>query len=203
MNISEDPTLAGMLIYHLREGEISIGTNEAEENDIKLNALGIMKRHCKVYNENGKIFVEPFEDCRLFINGIACLEKSRVNHLDRITLGHANTFKLVIPGEKTDLFQSVWRYGEYLDDRLNSDTPEAKNTKIFLQELQQRLDKSKFARFLDNFKSTYDDVDEANDYTSFRYKKYPLSDRNIHFRINVILDQQNYTNGEPTLIILC
>lgn len=82
-----------------------------------------MKRHCKVQNEGGKIFIEPYEDCRLFVNGIATLQKTRVNHLDRITLGHANTFKLVIPGEKTDLFQSVWRYGEYLDDRLNSDTP--------------------------------------------------------------------------------
>lgn len=29
MNISEDPTLAGMLIYHLKEGEIAIGTSEA------------------------------------------------------------------------------------------------------------------------------------------------------------------------------
>ena len=46
MNISEDPTLAGMLIYHLKKGETTIGTNEAEENNIKLNALGIMKRHC-------------------------------------------------------------------------------------------------------------------------------------------------------------
>ena len=29
MNISEDPTLAGMLMYHLKDGEIKIGTNEA------------------------------------------------------------------------------------------------------------------------------------------------------------------------------
>ena len=27
MNISEDPTLAGMLMYKLKEGEIKIGTN--------------------------------------------------------------------------------------------------------------------------------------------------------------------------------
>jgi hypothetical protein len=50
MNISEDPTLAGMLIYYLKDGETSIGTNEAEENQIKLNALGINKRHCNLIN---------------------------------------------------------------------------------------------------------------------------------------------------------
>jgi hypothetical protein len=48
MNISEDPTLAGMLIYHLKEGTTSIGTKDDEENDIKLNSLGISKRHCAI-----------------------------------------------------------------------------------------------------------------------------------------------------------
>jgi hypothetical protein len=28
MNVSEDPTLAGMLIYYLKEGSTSIGTKE-------------------------------------------------------------------------------------------------------------------------------------------------------------------------------
>ena len=70
MNISEDPTLAGMLIYHLKQGEIKIGTNEAEENDIKLNALGIMKRHCILHHENGDVYIEPIQDCKLFVNGL-------------------------------------------------------------------------------------------------------------------------------------
>ncbi len=95
------------------------------------------------------------------------------------------------------------QYGEFLDDRLSDDTPQSKNTKIFLKELEQRLGKGDFARFLDKFKSFYHDVDEANLYTSFRYKKYPLSDRNIYFRINTILDIQNYTKSIPKLIILC
>lgn len=129
--------------------------------------------------------------------------EKQIRHLDRITLGHANTFKLIIPGQKVDLLQAVARYGQLLDDRLNSESEEAKNTKIFLEELEQRLDKDTFARFLDKFKNAYNDIDEANDYTTFRYKKYPLKSRNIQFRLNVILDIQNYTKGEPSLIILC
>ena len=48
-----------------------------------------------------------------------------------------------------------------------------------------------------------DDIDEANDYTVFRYKKYPLKTRNIHFKLNVIIDVNNYQKGEPMLIIMC
>lgn len=53
-----------------------------------------------------------------------------IKHLDRIVLGNANTFKLVIPGEKggdgdlrmTNNGGQVGKYGEYLDDRLNTGT---------------------------------------------------------------------------------
>lgn len=38
-----------------------------------------------------------------------------------------------MPGQKGQLYQSVNKYGEFMDARLNVDTPEAKNTKIFLQ----------------------------------------------------------------------
>ena len=76
----------------------------------------------------------------MYVNGELVGEKKLLSHLDRIVLGHANTFKLIIPGQKVteDLRQSVTlgkKYGEYLDDRLNVDSPEAKSTKLFLQEL--------------------------------------------------------------------
>ena len=154
-----------------------------------------MKRHCTIIHKDGSIFIDPVQDCRLFVNGLAVLERRKLKHLDRITLGHANTFKLILPGHKGELYQSISRYGEFMDDRLNSDSAEAKNVKIFLQELQQRLDKGTFAKFLEKFKNTYDDVDEANDYTVFRYKKYPLKSKNIHFRVNVIIDIHNYIKG--------
>ena len=111
-----------------------------------------MKRHCTIINEGGQIFILPNQDSRLFVNGLNVNKRIQIKHLDRITLGHANTFKLVIPGQKIDLMQSVARYGQFLDDRLNADSDEAKNIKIFLQELQHRLDKDTFARFLEKFK---------------------------------------------------
>jgi hypothetical protein len=51
------------------------------------------------------------------------------------------------------------KYGQYLDDRLNVDSPEAKSTKFFLQELEQRLNRPEFAKFLKDFKYFFMDVD--------------------------------------------
>lgn len=29
-----------------------------------------MKRHCTIIHKDGKIFIEPKQDCRLYINGL-------------------------------------------------------------------------------------------------------------------------------------
>lgn len=53
----------------------------------------------------------------------------------------------------------IGKYGDYLEDRLSSNTKEVKNTRIFLQELEHRLGKADFSKFLDKFKDFYADVD--------------------------------------------
>jgi hypothetical protein len=56
----------------------------------------------------------------LFINGLNVTEKVQINHLDRITLGHANAFKLIVPGKKSKVAQQdVLGYGQFLDDKLS------------------------------------------------------------------------------------
>ena len=115
--------------------------------------LGILARHCTIVNEGGSITIEPFPEAKLFINGTLVTSKRDVNHLDRITLGHANNFKLIIPGKASasdDLRQSSTggQFGEYIDDKLAANTLEAKSMKTFLMEMQQRMDKHIFSRFL-------------------------------------------------------
>lgn len=41
------------------------------------------------------------------------------------------------------------------------------------------------------------DVDEANDITFFRYKKFPIATRNLHFRLNTIIDIEKYMKSAP------
>jgi len=92
-----------------------------------LNALGIMTRHCSIINEKGNIFIEPKPEAKVFVNGSLIKKRVGLNHLDRITLGHANNFKLVIPGKGSvdDLrnsFAGGGKYGEYIDDKLSANT---------------------------------------------------------------------------------
>ena len=75
MNTSEDPTLLGMLLYDIKEGETKVGTKDAEENQVKINVIGIQPRHCSFFNEGGKIMVEPYPEAKLFINGTLTTKK--------------------------------------------------------------------------------------------------------------------------------
>ena len=69
--------------------------------------------------------------------------------------------------------------------------------------MQQRMDKHLFSRFLDKFKSFYEEVDEMNEFTIQRYKKFPLKSKNIYFRINTVVDIENYMRSVPELVVIC
>jgi hypothetical protein len=98
---------------------------------------------------------------------------------------------------------SAGTYGEYIDDKLSANTIEAKSMKQFLVELQHRLDKNLFVKFIEKFKNILQDIDEMNEYSFHRYKKFPLKSKNVHFRLNVLLDIENYMKGVPELVIIC
>lgn len=96
-----------------------------------------MTRHCSIFNEKGEIYIQPNQDAKVFVNGALISKKTSLHHLDRITLGHANNFKLIIPGKGSgdNLRQSMTvagQYGEYLDDKMAANTIEAKSLKTFL-----------------------------------------------------------------------
>ena len=69
--------------------------------------------------------------------------------------------------------------------------------KTFLLEMQQRMDRHLFNKFLEKFKSVYEDVDEMNEFTMQRYRKFPLKSKNVHFRINTVVDIENYMRAVP------
>ena len=74
-----------------------------------------MPRHCSFFNDKGVISVVPNTEAKVFVNGAMITKKKDLNHLDRITLGHANNFKLIIPGKGTtdDLRQSMAFNGQF------------------------------------------------------------------------------------------
>ena len=184
-----------------------MGTKDAEENQVKINVIGIQPRHCSFFNENGTILVEPFPEAKVFINGTLTTKKRELNHLDRVTLGHGNHFKLIVPGKSgPDEMRTSsvgGQFGEYIDDKLSANTIEAKSMRQFLVEMQQRLDKHLFGKFLEKFKGTLEDIDEMNEYTHERYKKFPLSSKNLYFRIQTLIDPENYMKALPQIAVIC
>jgi hypothetical protein len=53
------------------------------------------------------------------------------------------------------------------------------------------------------FKKTLDELDEANEYTRFRYTKYPLPRNNVVFTIEVMIDVLSYHVDDPEIAIRC
>ena len=69
LNISDDPTMAGMLIFYLKDGNVTLG-KEPGDGGIKIKGLAVKDQHC-VFNNSGndKVTIKPMDDARLLVNG--------------------------------------------------------------------------------------------------------------------------------------
>ncbi|PCI27702.1 hypothetical protein COB52_04480 [Candidatus Kaiserbacteria bacterium] len=90
-----------------------------------------------------------------------------------------------------------------MDDRLNSDTPEANNIKRFLDDCKGRLGEAKTMQFAVILKQALDQLDEANEYTRFRFFKFPLPKNDVIFTLEVMIDVTTYTIDDPEVAIRC
>ena len=54
-----------------------------------------------MFNHKGSVSIQPNPEAKVFVNGVLIAKERELNHLDRVTLGHANNFKLIIPGKGT------------------------------------------------------------------------------------------------------
>ena len=61
-NVSEDELLSGRIKYSCAN-TLTIGNKSGEPKpDVGLHALGILPIHAKILNEEGKIYIEVFEE---------------------------------------------------------------------------------------------------------------------------------------------
>lgn len=92
-------------------------------------------------------------------------------------------------------------YSNIKFDRLNSMTTEANSTAQFLRELKDRLGSKKAKIFSETFAEALDLIDEANEYSKFRYSKLPDPRNDVFFSIEVIENVMDYMNDEPALAV--
>ena len=110
----------------------------------------------------------------------------------------------MIPKFKEDDFayhsQSL-DYSNIKFDRLNSMTTEANSTAQYLRELKERLGSKKAKMFSEIFAEALDLIDEANEYSKFRFSKLPDPRNDVYFTLEVIENVMDYMNDEPALAV--
>lgn len=104
VNVSDDPSLAGCLVYFLKAGDSTIGTDA--NSTITMNGLGMGQHHAKVvvskdFNSLSITPVNP-ELGWVLINGSTIKAKTDLKHKDTLTFGIKNSFKVVIPKQKQE-----------------------------------------------------------------------------------------------------
>lgn len=61
INLNEDPMLSGKMIYSFENPETHIGRKNGDPApDVILNGIGIEKNHAIILNEDGAIYIQPF-----------------------------------------------------------------------------------------------------------------------------------------------
>jgi len=69
VNVSDDPSMAGVLIFYLKEGQTQVG-KVGEKGSIKLNGLGVQDQHAVITNVGNKeIKIKPTGNGRVLVNG--------------------------------------------------------------------------------------------------------------------------------------
>ena len=153
LNVSEDPTLAGCLIFYVQTGETVIGSQKGDV-DILIHGLSIEGTHCSLQNTNNEE-VELVVDgnSRTLVNGCLVLDSKKLRHCDRLVFGHGTAWKIMIPNFKDDGAEHSLSldYSDIMYDRLQSNAAQPTNTRKYLRELQERLGTKDTKRFADLF----------------------------------------------------
>lgn len=136
------------------------------------------------------------------MNGNQIFKETELLHNDRIVLGHGNGFQVIIPKhtDKTNNSGEL-QFGAVMNDRLQSDTPEAKNIRRYLKELEERIGAARVKRFVILFAQMLDWIDEANMYSKFRYEKDPKPQNDVYFNLEIITDILDYEEDEPEFAV--
>lgn len=218
VNISDDPSLSGCLIYFLSTNEAStIGSDP--KCKIPLQGLAIKSFMCSCFNQGNhvvtmtllnsfgqKLREDEGRGGRILVNGRAPPVQCELLHMDRLIIGHAFCFKVVVPLQKgTDYGKSraatkVTREDVGMDDVLaevvREDAPEWIEVRAMLDSIQDRIGLTRVQEFLIGFTRMFPLVEEVNLITQ---EVRPL-DR-LRFQLEVASDIKTFSHDQPELIV--
>ena len=92
VGIDEDVLSTGITLYHLKNGDTNIGSDESK-NDIVLKNGLIEAKHCVIHLEEGIATLIPNEEAMCMINNMSVHKPTRLNQGCVIVLGKTNMFR--------------------------------------------------------------------------------------------------------------
>ncbi|KAL7987513.1 hypothetical protein Chor_006432 [Crotalus horridus] len=95
VNINEDPQLSGVLKYFIQDGSSDVG--QSPSNAIILRGLGILDKHAIFTYTDDKVTISPWDKCKVIVNGVPIVVKTKLQHLDRLILGSNSAYLYIGP----------------------------------------------------------------------------------------------------------
>lgn len=77
------------------------GRSAKTEQDIQLHGLGILPEHCVITIEESGLYMTPLNGARCFVNGTQVVDKTLLQHGDRIVWGNHHFFRVNCPRSAT------------------------------------------------------------------------------------------------------
>ncbi|CAD7957374.1 unnamed protein product [Amoebophrya sp. A120] len=205
MNVADDPSLTGCLVYFIPiNEEVTIGSDAS--CTIKLNGLGIAPVMCQLVNFNHtRVHVKPVADPetgkygRLLRNGRAIgSTPTTLEARDRFMIGRSFIFKLVVPLQK-EISQSMTEedaIGDHLAEIMDNTSEEFMQAKAFVEAVASRIGEEAANNFLASFAQAIPLVQEGNDISAELRKR-----DNLLLRLDVVTDVMGYEGSEPMLCV--
>ena len=106
VNISSDPSLSGILIYLIPNGETLVGNSE--DCQIKMEGNLIQSQHCRIKRDENGISIDPIGG-ETFVNGQLIKTPARLESGDRVVLSGTHYFAFnsgTEPGSKVNFDQA-------------------------------------------------------------------------------------------------
>ncbi|XP_013907759.1 PREDICTED: kinesin-like protein KIF28P [Thamnophis sirtalis] len=70
---------------------------QSPSNVIILRGLGILDKHATFTYTDGKVTVSPWDKCKVIVNGVPIVVKTKLQHLDRLILGSNSAYLYIGP----------------------------------------------------------------------------------------------------------
>ncbi|XP_063222786.1 kinesin-like protein Klp98A isoform X2 [Bacillus rossius redtenbacheri] len=104
VSIDDDLLSTGITLYHLKEGDTLIGTDEAStKQDIVLNRAGMEPEHCIITLQEGVATLVPLRDAQCWVNTVLIEKPTRLSQGCIILLGRCSMFRYNDPAEAAQL----------------------------------------------------------------------------------------------------